>query len=244
MMPFPNRFLAPGQHILLTFLLVLGLGFPVAALAADAGLMPFEASYSASVDKGVSLKGSAIRSLAPHGNGIWLYRTDVDSFIADIDESLILEWRNGKVVPIRYRYRLSGFLISDRTETIDFDWEAGIATGQYRGKAFEVALEDGVLDPLGYQLQLHQDIKNGKRTMEYRVLDGADIETERFEVLGEGSASGQADTLKAEKVRENSKRETLMWFDPQRHYLLVRLLQVEPDGSRYELTLKQAEIGN
>nr|WP_297403646.1 DUF3108 domain-containing protein [uncultured Marinobacter sp.] len=245
MMPFPSRFLAPGQHILLTFLLVLGLGFPVAALAAgDAGLTPFEASYSASVDKGVSLNGSATRSLAPHGNGIWLYRTDVDSFIADIDESLILEWRNGKVIPIRYRYRLSGFLISDRTETIDFDWEAGIATGQYRGKAFEVTLEDGVLDPLGYQLQLHQDIKNGKRTMEYRVLDGADIETERFEVLGEGSASGQADTLKAEKVRENSKRETLMWFDPQRHYLLVRLLQVEPDGSRYELTLKQAEIGN
>jgi hypothetical protein len=35
-----------------------------------------------------------------------------------------------------------------------------------------------------------------------------------------------------------------MWFDPARDYLLVRLLQVEPDGSEYELKLKDATLAD
>lgn len=209
-------------------------------------LSPYEASYSASMSKGVSLNGQGVRTLTNQGNNVWLYRTDVDSFIADIDESLIFKWEGGQVVPLRYRYRLSGFLIKDREQAIDFDWQAGIARGSNRGKAFEVELKEGTLDPLGYQLQLHQDLKAGKRDVTYLVLDKGDYDEDRFSVIDEDSRSdkGRAmNTLKAEKVRgENSKRQTLMWFDPAQDYLLVRLLQVEPDGSEYELRLKDARL--
>ncbi|MCK0106404.1 DUF3108 domain-containing protein [Marinobacter sp. S0848L] len=209
-------------------------------------LTPYEASYTASMSKGVSLNGQGIRTLTSQGNNVWLYRTDVDSFIADINESLIFKWENGHVIPLRYRYRLSGFLIKDRKQSIDFDWQNGIATGKYRGKPFEVQLEEGTLDPLGYQLQLHQDLKAGKRDITYRVLDKGDYDTDRFAVIAEESLSDRGHTmktLKAEKVREeDSKRQTLMWFDPEQNYLLARLLQVEPDGSEYELRLKDARI--
>lgn len=211
----------------------------------DAELVPFEASYTAAMEKGLSLNGTAKRSLAPQGNGVWLYRTDVDSFIVSIKESLVFRWEDGHVIPITYRYRLSGFLVSDRKNSIDFDWSEGIATGEYKGKPFELELEEGLLDPLGHQLQLHQDIKNGKRDMTYRVLDGNSIDTDRFAVInGENMSTGnkQSATLKAEKVREDSKRQTLMWFSPEQNYLLVRLRQVEPDGSTYELKLKEAEF--
>lgn len=87
------------------------------------------------------------RSLTPQGNGVWLYRTEVNSFIANINESLVLRWDNGRVVPLRYRYRLSGMLVKDREQAIDFDWDAGVATGQYRGKSFELPLREGALDP-------------------------------------------------------------------------------------------------
>lgn len=228
--------------------LVVCLGILAAPVSAETetGLTPFEASYTATMDKGVSLNGSAKRILTSQGNGIWLYRTVVDSFIADINESLIFRWQEGRVVPMRYRYRLSGFLVQDRKHAIDFDWSKGVATGEYKGKSFRVELEEGVLDPLGYQLQLHKDISNGKREMAYRVLDGRSIDTERFAVI-----DGQAEirlsdktmtTLKAEKVRKDSSRQTLMWFSPDRNYLLVRLLQVEPDGSTYELRLKDADF--
>ncbi|WP_417567909.1 DUF3108 domain-containing protein [Marinobacter sp.] len=228
------------------FLLCLGiLADPVLA-ETNTGLTPFEASYTAVLQKGMSLNGTAKRTLTSQGNDIWLYRTDVNSFIANIDESLILRWEKGRVVPIRYRYHLSGFLIKDRKHSIDFDWPAGVATGEYKGKPFEVELEGGVLDPLGYQLQLHQDIRGGKRDMTYKVIDGRSIDEETFAVINGGQISTGGDrtgTLKAEKVRKNSKRQTLMWFSPEQDFLLVRLLQVEPDGSTYELKLKAAEFG-
>lgn len=210
-------------------------------------LTPYEATYTASMNKGVSLNGTAKRSLRPKGDGVWLYRTDVDSFIADIDESLVLRWENNQVVPLQYRYRLSGFLIKDREQTIDFDWEAGIATGKYRGKSFELKLTDGALDPLGFQLQLSQDIKTGKRDMTYQVIDGGNYDHDRFAVIDEEpleTSDGPMPTLKAEKVRaEDSKRETLLWFAPDEDFLLVRLRQVEPDGSSYELRLNRADMG-
>ena len=230
--------------------LIVGMvALPASAADVDyAPLVPYEARYAASMSKGVSLNGEGIRELTDQGNNIWLYRTDVDSFIADINESLIFRWEDGQVIPLRYRYHLSGFLIKDRKQSIDFDWQAGIATGSYRGEKFEVELRDNTLDPLGYQLQLHQDLKAGKRDVTYQVLDKGDYDDDRFAVIDEDSLSDNGrtmNTLKAEKVREeDSKRQTLMWFDPARDYLLVRLLQVEPDGSEYELKLKDATLAD
>ncbi|WP_372964069.1 DUF3108 domain-containing protein [Marinobacter sp.] len=209
-------------------------------------LTPYKASYTASMSKGVSLNGKGVRTLTDQGNNVWLYRTDVDSFIADIDESLIFKWEDGRVIPLRYRYNLSGFLIKDRKQSIDFDWQSGIARGEYRDKAFEVELEEGTLDPLGYQLQLHQDLKAGKRDITYRVLNKGNYDTDHFAVIAEEILSDKGrtmKTLKAEKVRgEGAKRQTLMWFDPELDYLLARLLQVEPDGSEYELRLRDALV--
>ena len=224
--------------------------FPLASAAQEATqeLIPSRVSYTASMDKGLEINGTAVRSLTSQKNGIWLYRTDVDSFIADIDESLILKWENGRVIPLRYRYRLSGVFIRDREQSIDFDWDKGIATGSYRDNGFEIPLKEGALDPLGFQLQLRQDIKAGKRNMSYQVIDGGDYDDEKFAVIDEERVSTNGDTitlLKAEKVRgENARRQTLMWFDPQQDFLLSRLLQVEPDGSRYELRLQDAELGD
>jgi hypothetical protein len=211
-------------------------------------LTPMRASYNASMDKGITLNGSAERLLEKQEDGSWLYRTRVDSFIADIDETLTLRWENGQVIPLRYRYELSGLFIKDRKQAIDFDWEAGKATGHYRGDRFSVDLKPGTLDPMGFQLQLLQDIRAGKRRMEYQVLDRGDYDLDVFAVIGEETMdtdNGEMLTVKAEKVREeDSKRETLMWFAPQKNHMLVRLVQVEPDGSRYQIMLDKVRFRN
>lgn len=205
-------------------------------------LTPFEASFSASIEQGITLSGSAKRILSEQKNGVWLYRTSVKSFVADIEESVVLKWQDGQVIPLRYRYKLSGLLIRDREETIDFDWEKNRATGHYKNRSFEVGLSPGLLDPLGYQLQLHQDIKAGKREMEYRYVRHGRLDSEKFAVIDEGlikTPQGEMNALTVEKLRdEGAKRETLMWFAPEFDHMLVQLLQTEPDGSRYELNLK------
>ncbi len=234
--------------VLLAWLLLSGaaLAQPSEEGTEQVPLHPMELSYNASMDKGVSLKGSARRILEKRDDGTWRFRTDVDSFIADIDETLIFRWENNQVVPLRYRYELSGLLIKNRKEAIDFDWDKMVASGHHEGDRFSVALEEGVLDPMGYQLQLSQDIKAGKREMEYRVIDKGDYDTDRFAVVDEEIRRINGDeitTLKAEKVRDSgSKRQSLMWFAPERNYLLIRFLQVEPDGSEYELTINQASF--
>ncbi|KPQ01149.1 DUF3108 domain-containing protein [Marinobacter sp. HL-58] len=209
-------------------------------------LHPMELSYNASMDKGISLNGSARRSLEERDDGTWRFRTDVDSFIADIDESLIFRWENNQVIPLRYRYELSGFLIKDRKEAIDFDWDNMVVSGHHEGDRFSLDLEEGAMDPMGYQLQLSQDIKAGKREMEYRVIDKGRYDTDRFAVVDEETLNANGEeirTLKAEKVRDSdSKRQSLMWFAPDRDNVLIRFLQVEPDGSEYELTLDDAKV--
>lgn len=230
---------------LTTLALLLASALASAEQATD--LVPFKANYTATMEKGIELSGTGTRSLTDQGNGVWLYRTDVKSFIANIDESLVLKWENGRVVPLRYRYKLSGLFIRDRKQSIDFDWAAGTASGEYKGKSFKLPLEEGTLDPLGYQLQLRQDIKAGERDMTYQVIDGGEYDKTHFAVLTKEPETASIDllrgTLKAEKVRkEGSKRQTLMWFDPDREFILVRLLQIEPDGKRYELHLDTAKV--
>ncbi len=219
---------------------------PADSAPEPADLTPMRASYNASMDKGITLNGSAERLLEQQDDGTWLYRTRVDSFIADIDETLTLRWENGQVIPLRYRYELSGLFIKDRKQAIDFDWEAGKATGHYRGDRFSVDLKPGTLDPMGFQLQLLQDIRAGKERMEYQVLDRGDYDLDVFAVIGEETMdtdNGEMVTVKAEKVREeDSKRETLMWFAPQKNHMLVRLVQVEPDGSRYQIMLDKVRF--
>ncbi|NMT65380.1 DUF3108 domain-containing protein [Marinobacter orientalis] len=214
--------------------------------AEEIPLRPMELSYNASMDRGISLKGSARRILEQRDDGTWHFRTDVDSFIADIDESLIFRWENNQVIPLRYRYKLSGFLIRKREEAIDFDWDKMVVSGHHEGDRFSMELKEGAMDPMGYQLQLSQDIKAGKREMEYLVIDKGDYDTDRFAVIDQETTRINGEelrTLKAEKVRDSdSKRQSLMWFAPERDYMLIRFLQVEPDGSEYELTISEASF--
>lgn len=232
--------------------LLAGLIFAVFAFAAPTTgdttpeLTPYKASYSASISKGVSLNGAGVRELSSQGNGVWLYQTDVKSFIADIDESLTFRWEHGQVIPLRYNYRLSGFLVKEREQEIRFDWDKRTASGHYRGRKFEVELRDNTLDPLGLQLQLQQDLIAGKHEVTYQVLDKGRFDEDHFAVIAEDTETPGTNlnhTVKVEKVRsDESRRQTLMWFDPKREYTLLRLLQIEPDGSEYELKLNSAKI--
>jgi Protein of unknown function (DUF3108) len=244
----PLKFSLTALPALLTGALLLGASLAQASdEQEDVTLQPMKLSYNASLDKGISLNGDARRILEQRDDGTWHFRTDVDSFVADIDESLIFRWEDNQVVPLRYRYKLSGLFIRDREEAIDFDWENNVVSGHHEGDKFSMKLEKGAMDPMGYQLQLSQDIKAGKREMEYRVIDKGDYDTDKFAVVDEETVrinGSDIRTLKAEKVRDSeSKRESLMWFAPERDYLLIRFLQVEPDGSEYELTISDAKVG-
>lgn len=209
-------------------------------------LQPMRTTYGASINRGISINGTAVRTLEQQDDGRWAYRFNVDSFIADIRESVIFDWDKGQVIPHRYQYSLQGFAIRNRSRVADFNWPAGTVHGSYDGKSFSHAVGPGALDPLSFQLQLMLDLKAGKTEMQYAVVDRSGFDDDRFAVIGEevlDSAIGRVGTVKVEKVRgEGSKRETLMWFAPELDYLLIRLEQTEPDGTRYEVRVESVEL--
>ncbi len=83
--------------------------------------------------------------------------------------------------------------------------------------------------------------------MSYQVLDGDEVETYDFRVLGEETVetkAGRLDAVKVERVRDptQSKRETLLWFAKDWDFLLVQLYQVEKDGKAYQIMLQEGTV--
>lgn len=83
--------------------------------------------------------------------------------------------------------------------------------------------------------------------MSYQIIEGEDVDTYDFRVLGEEKVRTQAgliNAIKVERVRDpgKSNRKTILWFAKDWDYLLVRLYQMETDGKEYQIMLKEGTI--
>ena len=214
------------------------------ALATDA-LTPFSASYTADW-KQLPVSGSAERSLKREGEDRWTLNFQASMLVASLSEESVFRVDNGALLPLSYRLNRSG-LGKGKTVEQDFDWEQKQVLGNDRGDAVRFPLNRGLLDKSTYQLALQQDVASGKQSMSYQVVDGDEIETYDFRVLGEEvvrTKAGLIDAIKVERVRDptQSARKTVLWFAKDWGHLLVRLHQVEKDGKEYQIMLKEGTV--
>jgi hypothetical protein len=119
--------------------------------------------------------------------------------------------------------------------------------GSDRGDSVRLPLTKGMQDKSTYQLELQYDVAAGKQSMSYHVVDGDEVETYDFRVLGPErvrTKAGLIDAIKVERVRDPTKssRKTVLWFGKDWDYLLVRLHQVETDGKEYQIMLKDGKV--
>ncbi len=217
------------------------------AAAGTVDLYPMKSTYGAELERGITISGEATRSLARTDNGRWIYRFDVDSFIADIRESSRLRFEDGKVISDQYRYSLEGFFLSNRYKKLDFNWDEQVIVDREKDRRIDMSSHPGVQDQLGAQLQLWLDLRAGKKTMEYVIPNGGDFKDYQFRVLREETLEtrefGEVETVVVERVRdEDSPRTTLMWFAPEWDHLLVRLEQTNDEGEDFEIYLKSASL--
>ncbi len=213
------------------------------ALATE--LKPFSASYTADW-KQLPMSGSAERHLEALDNGLWQLRFQASMLVASLTEQSTLRLENTALVPQSYLYQRSGLGKGKKIEH-RFDWASKQVLGQDRGSEVKLPLNRGLLDKSTYQLALQYDVAAGKQSMSYQVVDGDEIETYDFRVLGEEvvrTQAGMVDAVKVERVRDptQSARKTTLWFAKDWAYLLVRLHQVEKDGKEYQIMLKQGTV--
>jgi len=227
------------RRALLLALAVLAL--PVQALE----LKPFSASYTADW-KQVPVSGTAQRSLEKLDAGAWRLDFEASMLVASFNERSTFKVEGDRFVPQSYRLKRSG-LGKGKTIKYDFDWTAKQVVGEDRGDPVKLPLNTGLLDKSTYQIALQQAVAAGEQSMSYQVVDGDEVETYDFRVLGEEPVStkaGQVDAIKVERVRDptQSKRQTILWFAKDWDYLLVRLHQIEKDGKEYQIMLEEGTV--
>jgi hypothetical protein len=226
------------------WLAALSLSLCASALSA-AQLTPFTASYAADMKK-IPVNGEAIHTLTQNTDGTWHLSFTAGMFVARLSEESNLRLEEGKIVPLTYKYERRGLGRGRETNQV-FDWDNKEVTGEYKGEAFTLPTEPGLLDKTTYQLALQRDLMAGLTEMSYKVVDGDEIDEYNFKVIGEDrvtTRAGQFDAVEVERVRDaDSKRQTTLWFAKDWNYLLVRLSQVETDGQHYRIMLKEATVG-
>lgn len=207
----------------------------------------FEARYLA---EAMGLNATAHRVQTRSEDGLYtlenrLRLTLLRATVGTVTETSAFRWRDGRVIPERYRYSQTG--LSAREETVDFDWQAMSARSSRDEESWTLSLTGGVQDKLSYGQNIGTDIDaRGLTQMRYAVLDTDEIEEQVYELVGEETLQtpvGALPTVKIERGRPgNSSRRTTVWLARDWHYLLVQVEQVSESGNLTRLTLESATV--
>ena len=175
-------------------------------------LKPFTASYTADW-KQMPISGNASRSLKALGDGRWQLDFEASMLLASLNEVSTFKVENDTFLPQTYRFARQGLGKGKQIE-LDFDWSQKQVLGSDRGDAVRQPLNRGQLDKSTYQLVLQHDVADGKKSMSYQIIEGEDVDTYDFRVLGEEKVRTQAgliNAIKVERVRDpgKSNRKTI-----------------------------------
>ena len=166
--------------------------------------------------------------------------------VGSVSETSEFRWEDGTIVPLHYEYAQTG--LSASVESIDFDWDNGLADSRNDEDSWQLDLKPGALDKLSYSVQIGQDILNeGLEEFRYQVLDENKFDDHLYRITAREvleTPLGKLNTVKIERIRSSeSRRRTTVWLASDWDYLLVRLEQVSGSGTETELMIDTATMG-
>jgi len=197
------------------------------------------------VSSALGFKITVTHSLAVEADGTQKMHFRAESWFASIDEVSHLRWDDEKsqVKPLHYVYKRRG-VGRNRDAELSFDWDKQIVVNNVQNSSWKMDISQQVQDKLSYQLQLQQDLLDGKSKFVYQIADGGRLKEYAFEIVGEETLDtplGKVNTVKVKRTRENSDRITFAWLAKDWDYLLVRMQQ-EEKGDTYTITLNKANV--
>ena len=146
-------------------------------------------------------------------------------------------FRESTITPINYDYERTG---TGRDSKQALNFKDGAVSGTYKGKSFTETVDGQVFDPLLYQLQMRLELKQGKTEFNYPLYRKGELTHYKFKVVGEETLTlpyGKVKALKVLRVREKSRRETIMWVAPELDYILVKMTQYKDGKEQADLRL-------
>ena len=209
---------------------------PTIASAKD--IQPSSASYTFTVED--KYKGTATRSLVKSGN-TWKY--DVNARVAGVasanqHSSFVIKGNSVSPTQASTTYKLLGI---GRTHKLDFNSSSKKVVSNYRGKSTTMSMSQQAFDDLSLEVQIRQDLLNGKFSGNYYMAKHDKIEKTPFKKSGNTKITvpaGTFDTVRVDRIHEDNSRSTSFWLAPSLDYLPVKVSQIN-DGKKMDLELSK-----
>ena len=207
---------------------------PTIASAKD--IQPSSANYSFTVED--KYKGTATRTLNKSGN-TWKY--DVNARVAGVasatqHSTFTIKGNNVSPTQASTTYKLLGV---GRTHKLDFNPSSKKVVSNYRGKSTTMNMAQQAFDDLSLEVQIRQDLLNGKFSGNYYMAKKDKIEKTPFKKSGNTKITvpaGTFDTVRVDRIHEDDSRSTSFWLAPSLDYLPVKVSQIN-DGKKMDLEL-------
>lgn len=202
-------------------------------------LAPYSATYSTVWKKGISLKVEGKQTLSKKSADLWEFKFTADNFIASLNETSTFLVEDHQIIPQQYHYESKVFG-KKKSADLTFDWKNNQVLNDIKDKPWYLSIPPKTLDKLSIQLQVRQDLKQGKNEFDYSIADGGYIKNwrlkrEKRETIT--TALGRVSTIKMTRIDNlESGKRTYFWFAPKFDYLLVKL-EHKTDGESYRLDL-------
>ena len=217
------------------------------SISSNASLRSFEAAYSSQWDLGISLSGKAKRSLIKNQDGSYRLTTSASAMVASLTESSLFNVTDDQILPVHYRYQRK-ILNKTRKVEVAFEWPNLKVENTAGGSSWVMDIVPGTLDKQSVQMRLQLDLaqtpkadNSSNKTYHYEVADGGHLKTYSFIIDGEDVIETPLGRYKSIRIKRDrgveSDRETWIWFAPQLDYSIVKIVQKEADGKRYQLNL-------
>jgi hypothetical protein len=220
-------------------------------LAAEAQAVPprtFSADYNASYE---GISADASRSLEfDAATGKYSLHSTVEltlfgSSLTKIDERSDFLWVEEQPLPQHYEFIQTGF--GARSRTVDFDHAKKIADFTINEDKGELMLDGPAFDDLSGYLVAKEQLARGATEVRFNVVDRGEIREHYYKMVNRmmlETPLGRIMAVHLERIRgEDNARKTEIWLAPDHDYLLLKLVQTEPDGSKVELVIRTATLG-
>ncbi|REG84159.1 DUF3108 domain-containing protein [Marinomonas pollencensis] len=212
-----------------------------ASSAKDSFLVPYSAVYSTVWKKGITVKVKGTQTLTRQADGNWHFSFTADNLFASLNEQSTFAVDQYQIVPSHYRYESSAFGKKRKAE-LRFDWSKMSVRNDVKNKPWSMSIKPKTVDKLSVQLQIREDLKQGKTTLNYLIADGGYTKNWRFKRLQTETIDttlGRLEAIKVTRINDaKSNKQTSFWFAPSHDFLLVKLTHKEKDGDSYTLDIE------
>ena len=211
---------------------------------ADAAIAPFSARYLADW-KSINVGTSDLELKQDTEPGHYLYTWTITArgifrlYRSEVTQKSWLSVSADHIRPNRYRGE-----DGSSTVNLDFDWDAGHASGTSEGKAVDLKLEERTQDVMSIQVEVMLDLKKGDLPKTFHIIDKDQIK--EFVYTEEGNARirtdlGELDTVIVSSQQTGNNRILRMWFAPSLGFVPVQAERTRDGKLEFAMRIKSLD---